>query len=283
MKTIPYSIPPRESAATPQRIPRVIYQTFKSCSVTDPLYNNFLSYINLNPEYAYEFYDDERMAEYVCDFNCRGFNFTAKELKKAFDSLAVPAGKADLWRYLIMYENGGVYTDFDSQCLKPLYHSIDPLDDIVTCRIGWSHNYDNRDHIWLHLFPQWVLFYSPKCMIMKSIIELAVRCINSRTPVPDSGSCPNILERYTGTCVSNYVYRKTFNFRDHEQEFRLKNGIHRINLSGNRYQLHLQYYDANVFNHTILEKNFVDMNSYFNELNNNNTSHWLYQKSIFVD
>lgn len=283
MKTIPYTVSPQAVSEYPQRIPKVIYQTFKSCSVSDNFYKNYQSYLDLNSEYSHEFYDDERLKDYVYSFNCQGFNFTAKELKKAFDSLAVPAGRADLWRYLIIYDRGGVYADFDSLCLKPLRHSIDPLDDIVTCRLGWSHNYNNKNHIWLHLFPQWVLIYSPRCLIMKTIIEKVVECINSRTPIANSAECSNILERYTGTCVSNYVYRKIFNFRNQEQEFRLKNGIHRINLSGNRYQLHLQHYDANVFNHTVSEKNFADMNSYFKELTNNNTEHWLHQNSIFVD
>lgn len=281
MKTIPYSLSPRDSNTYFQKIPKVIYQTFKSCSVSDKFYNNYKSYVDLNPEYAHEFYDDKRMQDYVYNYNCEGFNFTSTELISAFNSIAVPAGKADLWRYLIIYEKGGIYVDFDSKCLKPLQYSIDPLDDIVTCRVGWSHNYDNKTNIWLHLFPQWVLIYSAKCSIMKMIIEQVVECIKLKIPVPDSETCPNILERFTGACISNYVYRNIFNFRNQDQELRLKNGTYNIKVSGNRYQLHLQHYDANVFNYTVLEKDFDNMQVYFSELNSNNTQHWLVNRNIF--
>lgn len=42
-----------------------------------------------------------------------------------------PVEKADLWRYLVIYERGGVYGDFDTLCRKPLADWLRPSDGLV--------------------------------------------------------------------------------------------------------------------------------------------------------
>jgi len=286
MAKIESTILPRTALNYEQNIPKIIYQTFKSNELSAHMFNNARSFIDLNPEYRYEYYDDNRMIDYVNNYDCGDFGFTNSDLRKAFNSIAVAAGKADLWRYLILYETGGVYADIDAECIKPLMSIINPKDDIVTCLSGWSHNFDNSKIIWRHLFPQWVLIHTRKSLILKRMIETCVNAINTRTPIPGSEDCINMLERFTGACVSNYVYRKIFKFKDIQKELRLKSGTLHINCEQEVYQLTIvdliTNTTSNIFGGAIIEKNYDNVD-YHNELQEMGSSHWLYQEKIFND
>ena len=87
--------------------------------------------------------------------------------------MQIGAAKADLWRYLILYKNGGVYLDLDSCFNVPLNQIIDNNDKaIITreCRSGF--------------FVQWCLFFNKSHPILKEIIETVVdnilRCIKEK-------------------------------------------------------------------------------------------------------
>ena len=96
-----------------QKIPKVMVQTSKSSTGIVPLhYNSIMSFIELNPEYEYKFFDDT---------DCRDFikgNFE-KSILEAYDTLIPTAFKADLFRYCYLYKNGGIYTDCKMILRKP--------------------------------------------------------------------------------------------------------------------------------------------------------------------
>ena len=50
----------------------------------------------------------------------RDFSFSKSDFMKAYNKIKPGAGKADLFRYLIMYDNGGTYFDIDTSCKVPL-------------------------------------------------------------------------------------------------------------------------------------------------------------------
>jgi mannosyltransferase OCH1-like enzyme len=54
--------------------------------------------------------------------------------KSLFDQMLEPTGKADVARYEILCVQGGVYTDCDVECLRPL----DDLLDGVACFAGYE-------------------------------------------------------------------------------------------------------------------------------------------------
>jgi hypothetical protein len=159
---LPESVLPRVDAGTPSRIPRVIYQTCRTGEVPIGMYNAAGSWMARNPEYAYEFFDDERMSGFIERFDCSGFAFGAHELARAFARIRPGAGKADLFRYLLVHERGGVYMDIDTFCIGRLGRFVGPEDDVVS-GIGGRGD--------LH---QWGLVYSPKHPFMKRVAELTV-------------------------------------------------------------------------------------------------------------
>ena len=122
--TIPKSIPARNSIEYKQKIPKIIWQTINTNRV--PVYMKSFadSWINLNPEYEYRFHDDDDIIKFIqTDF---------PQYIDAYKNLKYGASKADLWRYLIIYKYGGVYSDMDCRCLNSLREWIDPNADFVT-------------------------------------------------------------------------------------------------------------------------------------------------------
>ena len=88
-----------------QNIPKKIIQTYKDNNYNSILhYNAVQTFIDLNPEYEYYFFDD---------IDCRNFIKTHFEdiVLLAYDLLYPGAFKADLFRYCYIYINGGCYFD----------------------------------------------------------------------------------------------------------------------------------------------------------------------------
>jgi mannosyltransferase OCH1-like enzyme len=60
--------------------------------------------IHQNPEFEYRFFDDNDCRNYI-------IQHFPKEVLFAYDSLIPGAFKADLWRYCVLFKEGGVYLD----------------------------------------------------------------------------------------------------------------------------------------------------------------------------
>ena len=146
-----------------QKIPYNIFQTFKYRDVPVSMYENCNKWIKLNPEYNYYFYDDKEMFEYVNKSHFKGFAYNKQVFLKAFNKIKPGAGKADLFRLLIIYEKGGCYFDFDTTCLKPLRKLIKENDEVVT-GIGSYKDW----------FIQWGLIYVKNHPFIKKALEIAI-------------------------------------------------------------------------------------------------------------
>lgn len=99
-------------------IPKVIFNTFQYRSVGKPFMEAIIALLEKNPEYSYKYYSDRDCREYIKKY----FN---KNILKAYDILLPGAFKADLWRYCVIYNEGGVYMDIKFICIKQLKEIID--------------------------------------------------------------------------------------------------------------------------------------------------------------
>ena len=82
----------------------IIFQTWNSKKIPINMFNAISKIRILNPELNYYLFDDN---------DCRNFiqrNFD-KDVLFAYDNLIPGAYKADLWRYCILYQYGGIYID----------------------------------------------------------------------------------------------------------------------------------------------------------------------------
>jgi mannosyltransferase OCH1-like enzyme len=129
-----------------------IWQTWKIKKVPLIARIPFLSwYQNKGWERALE--NDEEIEKFIYT------NFP--DLKKTFNKVPFPVMKADIWRYCVIYKNGGLYTDLDTTCMIPIERWLPPDAEFVfSC--------ENRTE----LFCQWTFYAKPGHYILKRMIEL---------------------------------------------------------------------------------------------------------------
>ena len=107
-------------------INKTIYQTYKNIDLVPNYYIEDIK--KKNPDWKYEFYDDNRIREFLKD------NFEPKFLEK-FDSFKKGAHKVDLWRLCILYLYGGFYFDIDMLLYKDLNNIISECNnDFITAK-----------------------------------------------------------------------------------------------------------------------------------------------------
>lgn len=105
-----------------REIPRILWQTHE-VEYSD-LPSHFLAtsmtWRNLNPtwEYRYASADDRSRRVEKFDRNLHKFYLLADKVTQA-----------DIWRYLVVFETGGVYADMDSVCRVPLDYLINTYRD----------------------------------------------------------------------------------------------------------------------------------------------------------
>jgi mannosyltransferase OCH1-like enzyme len=99
------------------KIPKNIYQTWSTKDMSDDFKMLTQSWRFNNPNYSYYFFDDNDCEEFIKN------NFS-ENVYKAYCKIIPGAFKADLWRYCILYINGGVYTDMDTVCLSSIDNFI---------------------------------------------------------------------------------------------------------------------------------------------------------------
>ena len=120
-------IPPRITSYYQQKIPKYIYQTMKTNYLPKDMKNSMQTWIDINPEYTYYFFDDNDCRRFILE------NFDNQVLF-AYDNIIPGAYKADLWRYCVLYKKGGVYVDIDMIAVTPLRNLINHDDEFISCR-----------------------------------------------------------------------------------------------------------------------------------------------------
>lgn len=135
-------------------IPKVIYQTWKTQNLHPKVQKLRSKMLETNKDYEFILYTDDQMHDFVVS------NFE-KDIVKSFNSIKNIVSKADFWRYLILYKNGGIYLDIDSLILKNLDSLISKEDQaIITAE-------QNKN-----CFVQWALIFNKNHPILESTINL---------------------------------------------------------------------------------------------------------------
>jgi len=101
-----------------QRIPKIIHQTYINKDMDIEYYETCMINKNMNFEYDYKFYTDHDVRKYISNY--------FPEYLKAYDKIIPGAYRADLFRYLVLYKEGGVYMDCKSSTIFPLRDFINP-------------------------------------------------------------------------------------------------------------------------------------------------------------
>jgi len=94
-------------------IPKIIHQIWSG--IDEPLPEYFQLFGETwkahHPEWKYEFWDNHRMNRFVYQYY--------PQYWEAYQNFPYNIQRWDAIRYLILYQTGGMYVDFDTECLRP--------------------------------------------------------------------------------------------------------------------------------------------------------------------
>lgn len=164
-------MPPAVHAS--QTIPRVIHQTLPDKRHIAPsIASNIGRLQAMNPGWRHVLHDDRDIPHYIRT------HFGADVLK-AYESLnpLYGAARADFFRYLLMFQEGGVYLDVKSGCSRPLDSFIRPDDELLLSRwnnrpgqtfAGWGAHTDDGVPSELQ---NWHIISRPGHPLMQAVIE----------------------------------------------------------------------------------------------------------------
>ena len=133
-------------------IPKKIYQTWKTQNLPKKVSTLHKNMMIKNPEYEHIIYTDEQMNDFM--------NSNAeKDIRDLYWRMNHIVAKADIWRYTILYERGGIYLDIDSMINKSLNGLIENEDQaIITAEKNQN------------LFVQWALIFNKNHKVLENTL-----------------------------------------------------------------------------------------------------------------
>ena len=140
-----------------EKIPRKVFQTWKTQDMPPKMKENRDRMIELNPDFQYILMDDGQCRDFIKE------NYDTKTLD-VYDRLVPGAYKADLWRYCILYKYGGIYLDIKLRAADD-FKLDELLDD--------EHFVQDRQE---YFKPGTIGLYNA-CIIQKKGSECMKRCI----------------------------------------------------------------------------------------------------------
>ena len=90
-------------------VPLHFYTCWHTKDLPPLMKKNYELLVKQNPEFTHHLYDEIKCREFITN------NFDEGVLN-AYNSLIPCAYKSDLWRYCVLYKNGGIYMDIKYQC-----------------------------------------------------------------------------------------------------------------------------------------------------------------------
>lgn len=161
-------------------IPKLLHQTVRSLPAHPEIMKNIDFLKRENSSWNYRIYDDKECRLFVQD--CYG-----GDILKIYDRFHANYGaaRADLFRYLLMYEKGGVYLDIKSSCEKPLDLIIKDDDSYLLSH--WKdpsrgrHPAQGVDQE----LQQWHIIAAPKHPFLKTVIAMVQRNSENYDPSRD--------------------------------------------------------------------------------------------------
>lgn len=187
---------------TSQKIPKIIHQTLKDKkNICPDLLKNIKIWRDQNPEYDYRLYDNNDCIRYLTKY------FSPQHVQ-TFHAIKVGAGKADFFRYCVVFREGGIYSDIDMYSIKSLSSLIDPDDTFIIPK-------DRDKNIGTYLLFQAFFGSVPNNPILGLAIQKVIENIRERR------YCDNLFRlsgpSMFGQCVNLFLGRSPFSkFKDNE-------------------------------------------------------------------
>lgn len=186
-----------ESKWTHANIPGVLYQTSDSNLLGKTHYREVMRFRSLNPGVHFRFFDRSMVDLYMRT------NWGGHPLLDIYERAFFGPLKADIFRYCILWQRGGIYCDIKSRFIIPIADLLTPRAEVV---VAYENRFANVAPSTLavrhlqhpqHLALQWALIVSPGHPILRyvleSIVEQAVLIQGLSFQHPQAAIC-----RFTG-------------------------------------------------------------------------------------
>lgn len=177
-------------------IPKILHQTSAIAALPGVLAANARRLRELHPGWAYRFYDDAAVEAFI---EKRGNPALMKAYRRIHP--AYGAARADLFRYLLMYVEGGVYLDIKSSALRPLDEVLRPDDSYVLAH--WP-NRPDESHAKFGLHPaldnprgefqQWHIMCAPRHPFLAAVLRVVLANIDAYDPAQHGVGRPATLQ-----------------------------------------------------------------------------------------
>lgn len=158
-------------------IPKIIHQTYKNRQLPQEIEPIVAQLKALNPTWEYRFYTDDDILDYIKTHFDERILTAYQKINPVYG-----AAKADLFRYLVLYHEGGVYLDIKSTCIYPLDTVIKKDDTFIVTQ--WQNEVGQKDQgtgLFAELvenmnisngeYQQWFIICEKQSPIMKYVIH----------------------------------------------------------------------------------------------------------------
>jgi mannosyltransferase OCH1-like enzyme len=191
----------KNTIASERKIPLILYQTSRSRCIPIELYNETVSkWLNLG--WGYRLYDDDAMERYLTDPKWELHFPGLGQAIRCINTVQKPVMKADLWRYLVLFENGGIFADLDvipgihfksDDTLHPEYDAA-----FVSAIVNTG-----------HLLSQWFIAISPQHPLMYHSVKIGLDyLLNSKRANPIMTTGPRALYGATDEFLTRTINDK---------------------------------------------------------------------------
>lgn len=159
-----------------KHIPKKLFQLVSDKNKVDPQFQKNIKFLqNLNPDWEYHLLDDNDIIEYL------NLNYDRKILD-IYNKINPKYGacRADFFRYLLMYKEGGAYFDIKSACIYPLSKVILPDDEYILSYWDTPTQSFNVNNLYGEL-QQWHIICRPNHPYLYEVIKSVIEKINNYT------------------------------------------------------------------------------------------------------
>lgn len=157
-------------------IPKKIFQLYFNSNEMHPSIKKNIEYIKkLNPEWTYILYDKEQdMVQYIKKHYSPYILNIYNKINPEYG-----AAKADFFRYLLMYKEGGVYLDSKSGMEYPLNKIIKEDDEYILSHWLFGKPFKETINNEFGEFQQWHIICKPNHLFLKAVIDNVIKNIEN--------------------------------------------------------------------------------------------------------
>tara|TARA_B100002019_G_scaffold285560_1_gene294703 strand:+ start:1402 stop:2433 length:1032 start_codon:yes stop_codon:yes gene_type:complete len=158
-------------------IPNIVHQTHKSIEFVrskPKLLKGARSWISTGCDYR--FYSDECANNFM-----KGLEKDFPGIYTIYSKLPIPVMKADLFRYCVVYKNGGIYADMDTTIKKGKIKKLLSFNGFVCSNDPHfiNNNTDRPEYLNTRWVCQWVFSCPPNSPVLNTIIRVILKKLSS--------------------------------------------------------------------------------------------------------